>query len=257
MSNEPKVSIVTPSFNQAQFLESTLVSIDSQTYRNVEHIVIDGGSTDGSVDILRRHAAQLAYWVSEPDDGQTDALIKGFSRATGDILCWLNSDDVLEPWTISEVVEFFERHPKAQAVYGDSLWTDKSGAPLKPKKEHAFHRFIWMYDHNFIPQPSTFWRRELYEAVGGLDPTFDLAMDADLWIRFSDVTKIHHVRRQWSRMRFYPEQKNQRLRQKSDQEDKVIRSRYLRSEPELALAAKKAFAKCARITLKLVNGSYW
>jgi len=253
----PRITVVTPSYNQARFLESTLRSVHDQRYPNLEHIVIDGGSTDGSVEIIRKFEDRLAYWVSEPDKGQTDALIKGFSRATGEILAWLNSDDLYEPWTLWEVAEFFTRHPEVQFVYGDALWIDTEGRILQPKKEIPFNRFIWLYDYNYIPQPSAFWRRELYEAVGGLDPRFDLAMDADLWIRFADRTRPVHVRRIWSRMRLYPEQKNQRLRAVSDQEDEIIRRRYLPDEPVWQRRLKKVLAKGIRVGWKLFRGCYW
>lgn len=253
----PKITVVTPSYNQARFLEATLRSVHNQGYPNLEHIVIDGGSTDASVEIIRKFEEHLAYWVSEPDRGQTDALIKGFSRATGEILAWLNSDDLYEPRTLWEVAEFFTRRPEVQFVYGDALWIDTQGKILKPKKEIPFNRFIWLYDYNYIPQPSAFWRRELYETVGGLDPRFDLAMDADLWIRFAERTRPVHVRRVWSRMRLYPEQKNQRLRAKSDEEDQVIRERYLGKEPFSCRRLKKAVAKGLRVGWKLVTGCYW
>ncbi|MGC8876987.1 glycosyltransferase family 2 protein [Thermus sp.] len=252
----PKITVVTPSYNQARFLEATLRSVHDQGYPNLEHIVIDGGSTDGSVEIIRKFEDRLAYWVSEPDKGQTDALIKGFSRATGEILAWLNSDDLYEPRALWEVAEFFARHPDVQFVYGDALWIDTEGRILKPKKEIPFNRFIWFYDHNYIPQPSAFWRRELYEAVGGLDPRFDLAMDADLWIRFSERTRPVHVRRIWSRMRLYPEQKNQRLRAVSNQEDEIIRKRYLLDEPSWRRRVKRLLAKGMRVGWKLVWGCY-
>ena len=118
----PKVSVITPCFNHAQFVDATMRSIHGQRYPNLEHIVIDGGSTDGSVAIIDSYRDRLAYWVSEPDDGQTDALIKGFDRATGDIYCWLNSDDLFEPNTLQEVAEYFAANPEVQFVYGDSRW---------------------------------------------------------------------------------------------------------------------------------------
>lgn len=251
----PRITVVTPSYNQAQFLGDTLRSIIEQGYPNVEYIVMDGGSTDGSADVLRRYADKLAYWTSRPDGGQTEAIIEGFARATGEILCWLNSDDLHEPWTLHEVAEFFRSQPLARVVYGDARWIDGNGRPIRPKKEHPFNRFIWLYDHNFIPQPSTFFRRELYEEVGGLNPQFDLAMDGDLWIRFAEVATIHHMRRPWSQMRCYPAQKMQRLRTRGDGEDLAIRRRYLsdrRSWPR-----KRLFAKGMRVAWKLVMGCYW
>lgn len=252
----PSMSVVTPSYNQARFIEASLRSVLDQHYPRLEYIVIDGGSTDGSVEVIRRHAGRLAYWVSEPDNGQTDALIKGFARATGDILCWLNSDDLLEPGSLGEVAQFFESNPRARVVYGDATCIDVRGGPLKRKQEHAFSRFVWMYDHNYIPQPSTFWRRDLYEEVGGLDPQFDLAMDADLWIRFAQVTPMYHVNRVWSCERIYPEQKNQRLRARSDAEDLLIRRRYLGDERPWSRRAKALVAKGMRVTWKLALGSY-
>ena len=254
--NEPRISVVTPSFNQARFLERTLRSVFDQGYPNLQYIVVDGGSTDGSVDLIRKYEHRLHYWVSEPDAGQTDALVKGFERADGDIFCWLNSDDLFEPHTLGEVAEFFQSHLDARAVYGDAIWIDVDDNPMHAKREHPFNRFIWLNDYNYIPQPSTFWRRDLYEQVGGLDRRFNLAMDADLWIRFADVTRLHHVPRIWSRMRFYPEQKNQRLRGESNREDQVIRSRYMPPRSPWVTMQRKATAKGLRVGWKLLRGCY-
>jgi glycosyltransferase involved in cell wall biosynthesis len=252
----PSISVVTPSFNQGRFLPETMESIHAQSYPKLEHIVVDGGSSDESVSVIKRYEGQLAYWVSEPDEGQTDALIKGFARSTGDIQCWLNSDDLFEPGTLAEVGAYFERHPEVEFVYGNSTWIDDRGLVIKPKKEHGFNRFIWMYYHNFIPQPSAFWRRGLYERVGGLDSRFDLAMDADLWIRFADFTKPRHVSRFWSRMRFYGEQKNTRLRRQTSLEGKAIRSRYLHPRSTREVALKSAAARSLRVLWKLGSGCY-
>jgi glycosyltransferase involved in cell wall biosynthesis len=253
--NWPRITVVTPSYNQARFLEATLASVVQQAYPDLEYIVMDGGSTDGSADIIRRYADKLAYWTSQRDGGQTDAVQKGFERGTGDILCWLNSDDLFEPWTLREAAEFFVNHPGARAIYGDATWVDIDGRPIRPKKEHAFNEFIWLFDHNFIPQPSTFWRRDLYQEVGGLNPEFDLSMDADLWIRFAQVTHIYHVSRLWSRMRFYPEQKNQRLRARCLAEDLSIRRRYLGERRSWYV--ERLLARSMRVAWKLAGGCYW
>jgi glycosyltransferase involved in cell wall biosynthesis len=252
----PKISVITCSYNQARFLEKTIRSVLDQNYTNLEYIIIDGGSNDGSVDIIRRYADRLAYWVSEPDHGQTDALIKGFERVTGDISCWLCSDDILEPWTLREVAEFFDHNPDAKVVYGDSSWIDANDSVIASKREHGFNRFIWMYDHDYIPQPSTFWRHELYLQVGGLDRAFNLAMDGDLWARFFQVTDIDHVSRPWSRMRFHDEQKVQKNRRESKKEDRIIRQRYLGARSELSYRALYVVAKGYRVSWKLVTGRY-
>lgn len=228
MSPLPKISLVTCSFQQARFLDATMRSVFNQNYPNLEYIIMDGGSTDGSADIIARHAARLAYWVSAPDGGQTDALVKGFSRATGDICGWLCSDDLLLPDALDTVARFFERHPAVAAVYGDSIWIDSEGKPIRTKREMGFDRFVFLHGHNYIPQPSMFWRRSLYEAVGGLDRRFNLAMDSDLWDRFADQTSIAHISAYLSCMRFYPEQKTRSLRPHGRVEDGLIRARSSR-----------------------------
>lgn len=257
MNGWPRISIVTPSFNQAGYIGETMESVLGQGYPNLEYIVVDGGSTDGSADVIARYSDRLAYWTSEPDDGQTDALAKGFRRATGGIMGWLCSDDLLEPGSLFEVAETFARNPAWQVVYGDGLWIDAAGGPLRPQKEIPFNRFVFLYDYNYLPQPSTFWRRGLYERVGGLDPSFDLAMDADLWARFAEHTEPRHVARPWSRMRRYPEQKNSRMRDLSDVEDARIRARYLPDEPAWLRRPKRTLAKGLRVSMRLARGAYW
>ena len=252
----PRISVVTPCLNQAQFVESTLRSIHDPGYPNLEHIVIDGGSTDGSADIIAAYAEHLAYWVSEEDDGQTAALAKGFARATGEIQCWLNSDDLFEPQTLFEVAEFFTTNTDAEFVYGDSTWIDVNGMVIKPKREHGWNRYVWLYDHDFIPQPSAFWKRDLYLAVGGVDTSFALAMDADLWIRFAERTQPYHTRSFWSQMRFYPEQKNTRMRDRSLVEKRRIRNRYVSPASVVIEGFRSVSARSVRIALKALNGGY-
>lgn len=253
----PKISLVTPSYNQAPFLEETLESVLQQNYPNLEYIVIDGGSTDNSQAIIQKYSQQLAHWVSEPDKGQTDALRKGFSKATGEILGWLCSDDLLRPNTLTEVANFFKENPSAQVVYGNSLWIDPEGKLIKARKEHGFNRYILLYCHNFIPQPSTFWRHSLFEAVGDLDQNFDVAMDADLWLRFSEVSRVHHVRKCWSCMRIYPEQKTYRLFDKREAEKTLLRERYYGEEADWLVSCKRTLGRVVRIALKLSTGCYW
>lgn len=253
----PPISVVTCSFQQGRYLEQAMRSVLDQGYPALEYIVIDGGSTDGSVDIIKHHQDALAYWVSEPDGGQTDALIKGFARARGDICGWLCSDDLLLSGALQAVAEFFSAHPGVMAVYGDALWIDADGRLLRPKKEMAFNRFVLLYDHNYIPQPSMFWRRELYEEVEGLDPRFDLAMDADLWERFSARTRIAHMPRYLSCMRFYPEQKTRSRRAEGRGEDGTIRRRgETFMAHAAATAALRVTARCLRVAAKALAGGY-
>lgn len=233
---------MTPCYNHAQFIEQTLQSVLNQGYPNLEYIVIDGGSKDGSQEIIERYAHQLTYYLIEPNTRQIDKLIKGFNLATGDILCMLNSDDLFEPWTLQEVALFFISNPKSRVVYGDYSWIDEQGDLIKRKKELPFNRFIYMYYVVYIPQPSTFWRRDLYEEVGGLNPQFDLAMDADLWIRFADITKIYHVHKFWSKYRKHSQQKSSIKKIKMYAETEKIWQRYRDNEPKLFLLLKKIIA---------------
>ncbi len=251
----PDISIVTCSYQQGRFLDATMRSVLDQRHINVEYIVIDGGSTDGSTEIIRRHAEHLAYWVSEPDGGQTDALIKGFKHSTAEIQGWLCSDDLLLPGALRTVALFFASHQNIDAVYGDSLWIDSTGHYLRPKKEIGFNRFTFLFDHNYISQPSMFWRKRLYDKVNGLDASFNLAMDADLWERFSQHTKIAHIPQYLSCMRYYPAQKTRALRPKGVIEDNKIRQRsgYVLSKLHPILAP---LAKMQRILMKIMAGGY-
>ncbi len=257
----PLVTIVVPSYQQAPYLRYTLQSLVNQQNLQpgeLEIIVMDGGSTDGSVEIIQSFEKHLEYWESERDRGQTHALRKGFARARGEILGWLCSDDLLEPTAIRTVINLFRSHSELQFLYGDTYWIDTTGAIVKWRKEIAFNWFIWKYDHNYIPQPSAFWKRELYEQSGGLDESFDLAMDADLWARFATVAPPRHFRIALSRMRMYPQQKTQRLYGRLRTELRQISSRYgAKFDSEVRAKAAYLMAKSWRIGWKLATGCYW
>lgn len=199
-----RVSIVTPSFNQAAFLEETLRSVLEQDTPDIEYIVIDGGSSDGSAEILRRYSARLAYWVSEPDRGQTDALNKGFARATGEVLAWLNSDDVLRPGAVRRAVEQLRAHPQAAAVYAEADFIDETGRIIGrfPAAQTDYARLRRGYVH--VPQQSTFFRADLWRQVGPLDPSFYFAMDYDLWVRLAALAPLVYVPGEvWSAFRLH------------------------------------------------------
>lgn len=199
----PRVSIVTPSFNQVSFLEETILSVLRQDYENIEYIVIDGGSNDGSVDVIRRYQDRLATWVSEPDLGQTDAINKGFQRASGEIVAWLNSDDTYLPEAVSEAVAFLVDNPKAGLVYGDANLIDEDGNILGrfPARQTEYKQLLRGSVH--IPQQTAFFRAELWRQVGPLDTSFYFAMDYDLWVRLAKISRLHYHPRLWANFRLH------------------------------------------------------
>lgn len=202
MTEWPLVSIVTPSYNQAQFLEDTIRSVLAQDYPHLEYILVDGGSSDGSVEIIQRYADRLAWWVSEPDQGQTDAINKGFARANGQILAWLNSDDTYEPGAVRAAVEFLLAHPEVGMVYGDANYIDETGRVIGrfPAAQTDYSRLLRGYVH--IPQQAAFFRADLWRQVGPLDPSFYFAMDYDLWVRLARLAPIRYLPGQvWANFR--------------------------------------------------------
>jgi len=201
------VSIITPSFNQANYLEQTLRSVLEQDYARIEYIVIDGGSTDGSVEIIRKYKDRFAYWVSEKDNGQAEAINKGLIRAKGEIVAWLNSDDYYLPKTISEVVKAFEENPDILMVYGDVLAVDEQGQTINVLKYRQLS-FEDLLCFQIIGQPSVFFRRAALGKAGLLDASLHFLLDHHLWMRIAQQGKILHVPQTWSAARYHAEAKN-------------------------------------------------
>lgn len=192
LSDQPLVSIVTPSYNQAAYLEKTILSVLGQDYTNIEYLVIDGGSTDGSVEIIKKYQSRLSYWVSEPDRGQSNAINKGFALAEGEILNWLNSDDILMPSAVSIAVRHLAAHPQVGMVYGDRLVIDSKGNIVGLVELPSFRKTWMKYNHR-IPQETAFFRRQCWQDAGALDETLHGCLDYDLWVRFARRTDIHHI----------------------------------------------------------------
>ena len=201
------VSLITPSFNQARYLEDTIQSVLSQDYPHIEYMLIDGASTDGSVEIIKKYENRLAFWISEKDNGQADAINKGFARAKGDIYAWVNSDDYYLPRAISTAVKFLEENPDVVLVYGDMLAVDEQGQTTNILK----YKQLSLEDllcFQIIGQPTVFFRREAFEKAGGLDTTFHFLLDHHLWIRIAQQGKILYIPQTWAAARYHAEAKN-------------------------------------------------
>lgn len=183
----PKISIVTPNYNMAPFLEQTIQSVLGQGYPNLEYIIIDGGSTDGSVDIIKKYEHQLTYWVSEPDKGMYDAIQKGFGHSTGEIMAWINSDDYYHPGAFGLVAELFAQFPAVDWLSGNPTSLDDRGRTVYVSPLPRYPRLIYFVSNRYewIQQESTFWRRALWEKAGGhVETKLQLAGDFELWMRF-------------------------------------------------------------------------
>ena len=187
LEGAPTISIVTPSFNQGQFLEDTIESVLGQRYPFLEYVVQDGGSEDGSRQILERYSGRLHHWESAPDGGQARALNRGFARTSGEVMAYLNSDDLLLPGALSYVARFLLKHPKVDVVYGHRILIDELGREIGRQviPRHNDRVLSWA---DFIPQETVFWRRAAWERAGAtFDESFQYALDWDLWVRLREV----------------------------------------------------------------------
>ncbi|MCZ7627097.1 MAG: glycosyltransferase [Candidatus Methylomirabilota bacterium] len=244
MGRLPRISIVTPCFNQGHFLETTIKSVLSQEYENLEYIVIDGGSTDGSVDIIKRYADRLAYWVSEPDGGQAEAIIKGFQHSSGEIMGWLNSDDLLLSDCLTAVARTFIGLPTTQMMYGNILIIDEYGHVVKEARQFqvGFHELY--YGGHIINQEATFWTRGLYDRAGGLNRNLSYAMDYDLWVRMAEISHPLHVSRYLAAFRRHPSQKTTHMElYRMEMQAIQDRTRSARGENPFAFAVKSGLCQ--------------
>ena len=191
--SKTRISVITPSFNQAQYIEQTILSVLGQNYEMLEYIVVDGGSTDGTLDILKRYENQLR-WISELDEGQADAINKGFRMASGEILGWLNADDLYTPNTLNVVAEYFGKNPEISFVYGDAQAIDEDNTIYGIRthvKQTDFHTLVNVGDA--IVQPAAFWRRTLWENVGELDTTLHYTLDYEYWMRAAKDYEFRYI----------------------------------------------------------------
>ncbi len=236
----PKISIVTVSYNSAMFIERTIQSVVSQNYPALEYIIIDGGSTDGTQDIIRKYADKISYWTSEKDKGQYDAINKGFAKTTGDILAFLNADDVYLPWTLQTVSSIFTSLKDVNWLTSLNVsMIDQTGAifsngAMRPISTTGFRKGLYIPGNaNFgcIVQEGTFWRRELWDKAGScIDLEYSLAGDFDLWSKFSEHTRLYCLGQPLAAMTRHSGQRSNRMDQYQAECRRSLEASSLRHE---------------------------
>lgn len=243
----PKISIVTPSFNQGKFIEETILSVINQKYSNLEYIIMDGGSTDNSVEIIKKYQDHLMYWESIPDKGQTHAINKGFRMASGDIIAWLNSDDVYCPNTFFAVAEYFQNHPEANVVVGNMLFMDANGKVYVRKHPNISP---WLEKHFMMSviQPSTFLKKIVLSEVGFLNENYQMMMDAEWFQRISRKYPFYTINKDFSIFRWHQESKS------SSNRKSTLYKRYI---VEHLLVLKAAFPEAEQIIDYFPKASFY
>jgi len=222
----PKVSVITPSFNQGRFIEETILSIQSQSYPNLEHIVVDGGSTDGTLGILGKNFGKIK-WISEKDRGQAHAINKGFRMAQGEIIGWLNSDDIYFNGAMRQVINIFTNEPTIDVLYGDYIYIDDHGQKLKEERLINFDLKILLYDGCFIGQPAVFFKRKVFESVGYIDEALHFAIDWEYWLRlYFSGCRFYHLPRFLSGYRLHVKSKTMNQSQALLDEEELVRNKY-------------------------------
>lgn len=266
-TEQPLISVVTASYNYRQFLRAALDSVGQQAYPNKEHVIFDGESTDGSVDMLRTYAADHPHvlWVSEPDEGQSDAINKGFRSASGEIIGWLNADDYYLPGCLEAVAEAFARHPEVDILYADFRFIDGEGRVLQLRQELDFDPFMLKYLHVlYIPTTATFFRRKVFEEGNFLDAAYHYSMDYEFFVRLAQRGyRFKHIPVVVADFRWHAESKSS-TQQRGFREEQIQalythdplfdRTPPLFREPLRRLLCLLAQTK--RYSLKLATGKY-
>jgi hypothetical protein len=258
-SPAPVITVVTPSFQQGRFLEQTILSVVEQDYPALEYVVRDGGSSDESLEILRRYSGSLTRWESAPDRGQADAINLGFADTTGEIMAFLNSDDLLLPGSLAYVARYFARHPDVDVVYGHRVLIDQHdrqvGVWLIPARAERVLRW-----GDCIPQETLFWRRRIWEAAGArMDESFSFALDWDLLLRFSEAgARMKRVPRFLGAFRLHTQQKNSVLLDAGERESAALRTRANSHtvSPHVAHAHMQPLI-LRHVLLHTVNRAWW
>lgn len=256
----PKISVITPSFNQGQFLERTILSVLNQNYPNLEHIIIDGGSTDNSVDIIKKYERSLTYWVSEKDRGQSHAFNKGLRIAKGEIIGWINSDDLYLNQCLFQTAEYFDKHPSVDIVFSDYYYINENDNILRRRKEIPFNYAVYLWSGDcYHANCAGFFRHRVFDTVGGLDESLNYGMDYELYLRASSANlRIGHKRAYWGAYRLHGQSKSISAHDLQKQDSKVILTRFCPpGTSRFGAWWRRNLLKLKRIGWKFLIGSYF
>lgn len=247
-----KISIVTPSYNQAQFIERTIMSVLSQNHPDLEYIVIDGGSTDGTVEILKKYSDKI-IWKSEKDNGQSDAINKGLKIATGDIVAYLNSDDTYEPGALKKIAEFFQNPPAGEPdkkwVYGKCKIIDENDKeirkPITAYKNLLLKNYNYskLLSENFISQPATFWKRELLNKIGYFNEAEHFCMDYEYWLRIGKKYPAGVINEYLANFRYHTTSKSGSVNKKQFRDELRLAEKFGKEYPLSILLHKFNYFK--------------
>ncbi|HBO16899.1 MAG: Glycosyl transferase family 2 [Candidatus Moranbacteria bacterium GW2011_GWE2_35_2-] len=250
--NNPKISIITPSYNQAEFIERTILSVLKQDYPNLEYIIMDGGSTDGTIEILKKYSDRV-IWKSEKDNGQSDAINKGLEMATGEIVAYLNSDDTYEPEAFKKVTEFFQKNPDKLWAYGKCKIVNENDQeirkPITTYKNLLLKKFSYpkLLSENFISQPATFWKREIHAERGFFDENEHLCMDYEFWLRIGQKYPAGVINNYLANFRYYPNSKSGSVNKKQFQDELRLAKKYGKKYPASLFLHKFNYYKITMI----------
>lgn len=245
----PRISIITPSFNQAAFLERTIASVLEQGYPNIEYIIIDGGSTDGSVDIIKKHAKHLAYWISEPDHGQTQAINKGLRIATGEWIGWQNSDDIYYPESFFDLAQAAAAHPQAHLIIGNMMLIDEQDGEIRDIRYVRPTYRALLAEGMVLTNQAAFWRRSVHDDIGYFNEEFSCGFDYEWFLRVTQRYKARHVNKIWGGLRIHGETKSSKIQERFEEEyRRILRGR------EISGITKRLY-QLRRLILTLVQGN--
>lgn len=253
---KPKISIVTPSFNQVKYLEKTIQSVLNQRYENLEYIIIDGGSSDGSIDIIKKYESSLMYWQSQSDQGQADAISQGFELATGDIFAWINSDDFYCRGALHKVAEEYTKHPSVGLIYGNSFLVDEKENLIRPLIACPMTYRQWIHRASTVFQGSVFFSRSAYDSVSGINPKLEYAMEYELFYKIVKQFQTSYIAEFIGCFRQQPQQKSATINDVGLKEIRNILLEIENIDPDSF--SYNVMSKCLRVMrrLKYINLYY-